>query len=241
MSTDRAFDTAILDLDGTLVDSVYQHVVAWRSAFLAVGMEVPAARIHRAIGMGGDRLVAEVAGQPAETAVGDEVRSLHGERFTALQHQVTPTEGARALLEVLREHGLKVVVASSGEREQTEQLLELVGAEESLHDFVSGSDADASKPAPDLIDRALELVGGESAFMVGDAVWDIETAAQRHLPCVALLTGGLSAEELRQAGAAAVVADPAALADDLDDVLAALADLAPHREPALSGQSSSNA
>ena len=105
MTTDGpaiSFDTAVLDLDGTLVDSVYQHVVAWRSAFLAVGMDVPAARIHRAIGMGGDRLVTEVAGRSAEAAVGDEVRAIHDERFESLLPQVSATEGAFALLEALR-------------------------------------------------------------------------------------------------------------------------------------------
>src|SRR5262245_4513601 len=114
------FDTAVLDLDGTLVDSVYHHVVAWRSAFLAVGMDVPTARIHRAIGMGGDRLVTEVAGRSAESAVGDEVRTMHDERFDQLLSQVTATEGAFELLESLRRHDLKVVVASSGPPEQAE-------------------------------------------------------------------------------------------------------------------------
>lgn len=222
MSHDHPFDTAVLDLDGTLVDSVYQHVVAWRSAFLAVGMDVPAARIHRTIGMGGDRLVTEVAGASAEAAVGDEVRSLHGERFEALLGQVLPTEGALALLERLRELGLKVVVASSGEREQTERLLDVVGAGESLHDWVSGSDADSSKPAPDLLDRAVELVGGSRAFALGDTVWDVETAAQRSVPCLGVLTGGISAAELREAGAPDVFAHPAALAASVEDVLAGI-------------------
>lgn len=219
MSSETAIDTVVLDLDGTLVDSVYQHVVAWRSAFLAVGMDVPAARIHRAIGMGGDRLVTEVAGPTAESAVGDEVRSLHGERFEALASQVTATEGALALMEKLRQAGLKVVVASSGEREQTESLLSIVGAGESLQDFVAGSDAEESKPAPDLLDRAMEKVDGKSAFVVGDAVWDVETASERSFPCVCLLTGGVSAAELREAGAWQVFANPAELADSLDQVL----------------------
>ena len=222
MSSDAPIDSVILDLDGTLVDSVYQHVVAWRSAFLAVGIDVPAARIHRAIGMGGDRLVTEVAGRSAEDAVGDELRSLHGERFKELLGQVTPTEGALGLLESLRQHGLKVVVASSGEREQTEHLLSLVGPSEAQQDWVSGSDAESSKPAPDLLDLALEKVGGTTALVIGDAVWDVETAGARSFPAVGVLTGGLSGAELRDAGAVGVYANPAHLTDALDELLSGL-------------------
>jgi len=226
MSTDgpaSSFDTAVLDLDGTLVDSVYPHVVAWRSAFLAVGLDVPATRIHHAIGMGGDRLVTEVAGRSAEAAVGDEVRAIHGDRFEALIAQVTATEGALELLEALRHHHLKVVVASSGEQEQTQRLLSLVGAGQSLDDWVSGPQVDASKPAPDLLDAALDRVDGESAFVIGDAVWDVATAQERKLPCIGLLTGGISEAELRDAGASAVYASPAELAEDLERTLAELA------------------
>jgi HAD superfamily hydrolase (TIGR01549 family) len=217
-----SFDTAVLDLDGTLVDSVYQHVVAWRSAFLAVGMDVPAARIHRAIGMGGDRLVTEVAGRSAESAVGDEVRAMHDERFQQLLSQVTATEGAFELLGSLRRQDLKVVVASSGPIELTEKLLELVGAGETLQGWVSGSQADQSKPAPDLLDLALEKVGGDRAFVIGDAVWDVQTAQERKFPCIGVLTGGVSEAELRDAGASAVYATPAELAEDLDGALASL-------------------
>lgn len=225
MSTEfgaRSFDTVVLDLDGTLVDTVYQHVVAWRSAFLAVGMDVPAVRIHRAIGMGGDRLVTEVAGRSAEAAVGDEVRAMHGERFTSLLPQVTATEGALELIEALRRHELNVVVASSGEQELTDRLLGLVDAGQTLHAWVSGDQADESKPAPDLLDLALEKVGGDRAVVIGDAVWDVMTAQERKFPCIGLLTGGISEAELRDAGASAVYATPAELAEDLDRALAAL-------------------
>jgi phosphoglycolate phosphatase-like HAD superfamily hydrolase len=225
MSSDgpgSSFDTAVLDLDGTLVDSVYQHVVAWRSAFLAVGMDVPAARIHRAIGMGADRLVTEVAGRSAEAAVGDEVRAIHRERFEAMLPNVTATAGAFELLEALRRADLKVVVASSGEEEQTERLLTLVDSGEMLHAWVAGTQAEESKPAADLLDLALEKVEGERAFVVGDAVWDVVTAQERKLPCIGLLTGGISEAELRDAGASAVYQTPGELAEDLDDALAGL-------------------
>jgi phosphoglycolate phosphatase-like HAD superfamily hydrolase len=214
-----ALDTVILDLDGTLVDTVYQHVLAWRSAFLGVGVDIPAWRIHRAIGIGGDRLVAEVAGRAVENAVGDEVRKLHGLRFEDLLPHVTPTDGAAELLEALRGRDLKVVVASSGEREVTERLLSVLGAAEHLHAWVSGDQADSSKPAGDLLGLAMEKVSGEAALVIGDTVWDVESAKKCDFPCVGVLTGGVSDAELREAGAMDVRDNPAAITSDLDDLL----------------------
>ena len=221
MSTD--LDTVVLDLDGTLVDSVYVHVAAWRAAFGDVGVDVPTYRIHRAIGMGGDRLVGEVAGAAVEQALGDTVRDLHGRHFEDRFHQVTPLDGAGELLAALRERSLKVVLASSGEQEQTDRLLGLVDNSDALHERVSGSEAERSKPAPDLIDVALERVGSRCALVVGDAVWDVESARKAGLPCVGLLTGGFSADELRSAGALRVLDTPRDLLQHLDEVLAAAA------------------
>ncbi len=212
-------DTVILDLDGTLVDTVYQHVLAWRSAFLGVGVDIASWRLHRAIGMGGDRLVAAVAGQAVENAVGDEVRRLHDLRFEDQLPHVTPTEGAPELLEALRGRDLKVVVASSGEREMTERLLTVLGAAETLHAWVSGDQAESSKPAGDLLGLAMEKVSGESALVIGDTAWDVESARSCDYPCVGVLTGGVSDAELREAGAMDVRENPAAITSDLDDLL----------------------
>lgn len=217
-------DTVVLDVDGTLVDSVYVHVAAWRAAFAEVGIDVPAYRIHGAMGMGGDRLVTEVAGQAAERAVGDAVRERHGQHFQERFAQVTALDGASELLDLLRERGITVTVASSGEREQTDRLLDLVGNADLLHERVSGSEADNSKPAPDLIEVALDRVEARSALVVGDAVWDVESARKAGVPCVALLTGGFGAEELAKAGALDVLATPRDLAERFDDVLALLED-----------------
>ncbi len=215
-------DTVVLDVDGTLVDSVYLHVTAWCAAFAEVGIDVPAYRIHRAIGMGGDRLVTEVAGAAAERSLGDEVRERHGQHFGDRFAQVTALDGAAELLDLLRERGITVTVASSGEREQTDRLLDLVGNADLLHERVSGSEADNSKPAPDLIEVALERVDARSALVVGDAVWDVQSARKTGVPCVALLTGGFGAEELVKAGALDVLATPRELAQRFDDVLALL-------------------
>lgn len=221
MSTD--LDTVVLDLDGTLVDSAYVHVAAWRAAFNDVGVVVPTYRIHRAIGIGGDRLVGEVAGAAVEQALGDTVRDLHARHFDERFHQVTALDGAGELLAALRERSLKVVLASSGEQEQTDRLLQLVENTDALHERVSGSEANRSKPAPDLIDVALERVGSRCALVVGDAVWDVESARKAGLPCVGLLTGGFSADELRNAGALRVLDTPRDLLERLDEVLDAAA------------------
>ncbi len=214
-------DTVVLDLDGTLVDSVYVHVSAWHTAFCEVGVEVPTFRIHRAIGMGGDRLVTQVAGAAVEQALGDTVRELHARHFDERFGQVTALDGAGELLEGLRDRGLKVVLASSGDQSMTDRLLELVDHTDALQERISGSDAERSKPAPDLIEVALESVGGQRALVVGDAVWDVESARKAELPCFALLTGGFSADELRSAGAVDVLETPRDLVNRLDEVLAA--------------------
>jgi len=216
---ETTLDTVILDLDGTLVDTVYQHVLAWRSAFLSVGVDIPAWRIHRAIGIGGDRLVAELAGRRVENAVGDEVRKLHGLRFQDQLPHVTPTDGAPELLEALRNRDLKVVVASSGEREVTERLLSVLGAAEALHAWVSGDQAESSKPDADLLRLAMDKVSGDAALVIGDTVWDVESAQKCGFPCVTVLTGGVSDAELREAGALDVRESPAGITTDLDDLL----------------------
>ncbi len=171
-------DTVVLDVDGTLVDTVYPHTIAWSQAFATVGVDVPMWRLHRAIGMGGDRLVAEVAGDDVEKKHGDKVREEHDERFGAVIDDIRPLPGAADLLDALRERGLNVVLASSGIEAQTKQLLALVGGDERSHDWTTSDDVEDSKPEPDLIEVAMEKVGGSHAVVVGDAVWDI-TAAKK--------------------------------------------------------------
>lgn len=211
--TDRPIDTVVLDLDGTLVDSVYVHVLAWQAAFRDVGLEVPGHRLHRLIGMGGDRLVAAAAGDQVERAFGDELRSRHPAHLDELFGRIRPTDGATELLETLLEHGLTLVLASSSEQALTDRLLDLVeGGHRLLGSLVSGADADASKPSGDLVEVALGTVDAGRAVMIGDAVWDVAAAADAGVPCVGLLSGGISEAELREAGAVAVHASPRALA-----------------------------
>jgi phosphoglycolate phosphatase-like HAD superfamily hydrolase len=216
-----SIDTVVLDLDGTLVDSVYVHVTAWKSAFCDVGVDVSSARVHRAIGMGGDRLVTEVAGPSVEHALGDTLRSLHGRHFDERFAQVTALDGASELLTTLRDRGFKLVLASSGEAEMAHRMLELVEDAGTLQEMVSGGDAEETKPSPELVEVALNAVEAGHAMVVGDAVWDAEAAAKAGVPCVGLLSGGLSEAELREGGAVAVFATPRDLVENLDEALRA--------------------
>ncbi len=214
-------DTVVLDLDGTLVDSVYVHALAWKAAFREVGVDIPTYRLHRAVGMGGDRLVAAVAGDAVEEAMGDVVRKLHGDLFRERRSEVQPLDGASELLTTCREAGLDLVVASSSKPDDTEAMLELVEGSHLLTAVVTGHDG-PSKPAPDLVEQALERAGSKKAFLVGDAVWDVESAGRAGIPCVGLLAGGYSEAELHDAGAIVVHETPRDLAVGLSGVLEAL-------------------
>ena len=212
---DRA-QAFLFDLDGTLVDSVYQHVVAWQAALHDVGLHVSSVRIHESIGMGGDRLVAHVAGDAAESAVGDDVRTLHDKYFRAGLRTITPLDGASELVEVLAGRGHRLVLASSSEAQLVDELLDLVDVRRHLTAVVSGSDDVPSKPAPDLVDVAVARAGGGSAIVIGDAVWDALSAEAAGAPCIGLRSGGVSTERLLSAGASWVHDGPRDLLEQLD-------------------------
>lgn len=206
----------VLDLDGTLVDSVYQHVVAWHAAFHDVGLHVSAVRVHEAIGMGGDRLVAHVAGDPAEAAVGEDVRKLHDDYFRSHLRSVCALDGAADLVETLAGHGHRLALVSSSESDLVDDLLELVDVRRHLSAVVTGSDDAATKPAPDMVALGIERAGGGDAIVVGDAVWDALSAEAAGVPCVGLRSGGMSAERLTSAGASWVYDGPRDLLDRLE-------------------------
>lgn len=200
-------DTAVVDVDGTLVDTNYHHALAWARAFARSDLYPPVWRVHRAIGMGGDRLVAEVAGDQAERNHGDVVRDAWTEEFDPLLREVRVLAGARELLGYLREHRVTVVLATSGKPKHVSHYLDLLGGREVAAEVVTAEDADASKPAPDLVSAALNRVDAASAVMVGDSVWDVRAAAAVDVPTVCVRSGGFSVDELRDAGAATVVDD----------------------------------
>jgi len=210
-------DTVILDVDGTLVDSVYTHVEAWMRAFRGIGVPVEAWRIHRAIGMGGDKLVPEIAGERVEEALGDQVRELHDSEYDDLVASVQLLPGADALLEELKRRGFRVVLASSGTKTQTEQALEKLDRSDLPDDWVTSADVDDSKPEPDLVEVALGRAGSRQAVMVGDSVWDVEAGARAGIPVIGLRCGGFPEEELTQAGAVALFDNPRDLVDRFEE------------------------
>lgn len=210
---------AILDVDGTLIDTSYQHVLAWSRALRAVGIEVPAWRIHRHIGMGGDQIVTALAGDEVEREHGDRIREIEAEHWRALICEVRPFPGVQELLAQLAAHGHRVVLASSAKDWEIEHYLAAIGGDEHLVGWTTSADVDATKPHPDVVAAAMGLAGVEHAFMVGDTIWDVEAATRAGIPAVGVLTGGIADAELRGAGALAVLTSvrelPAALAGGL--------------------------
>jgi HAD superfamily hydrolase (TIGR01509 family) len=195
---------AILDVDGTLVDSNYQHVIAWYRAFGEHDVTPPMWRIHRHIGMGGDQLVAAVAGQAVERDSGDSIREAEQRLYGELIDEVSVFEGARELLDELKRRGHDVVLASSGKQEEVEHYVDLLDARGLADSWTTSADVERTKPAPDLVAVAMQRAGALSAVMVGDSSWDIEAAARAELKTLAVLTGGFSEAELLDAGAVAV-------------------------------------
>lgn len=210
-------DTAIFDVDGTLVDSNYQHALAWFRAFRRYEITVPIWRLHRAVGMGGDLLVEHVTGPEVEREFGDRLRDASEEEFTPMLGEIRALDGAREILQAVRDRGFTVVLASSGTADQIGTLLDLFGGERMVDGWTTSEDASTSKPAPDLIGAALAKVGGRHGVMVGDATWDCIAAGRAGVPVLALRTGGFGADELVEAGAAEVF-------DTLDDLRARLDD-----------------
>ena len=194
---------AILDIDGTLVDTNYQHAIAWYRAFRQHEHRVPIWRIHRHIGMGGDKLVAALLGDEAEEREGDDIRSAEKPLYKAMIEEVECLAGARELIEDLKRAGHTVVLASSAKQDEVDHYLDLLDARDLADDWTSSADVEETKPAPDLVESALEKSGADpgDAVMIGDTPWDVEAAERAGLPTLAVLTGGFSEDELREAGA----------------------------------------
>src|SRR3954463_75930 len=194
--------TAILDIDGTLVDTNYHHAVAWYRAFRAFGFVVPLWRIHRHIGMGGDQLVSALAGEGFDREHGDEVRAAEKILYVQLIDEVQPLTGARALIEDLKGSGHTVILASSAKPEELEHYLTLLDARSLVDGWTDSGDVERTKPEPDLVLAALEKGGAEpkDAVMIGDSVWDCKAAEGAGTRSIGVLTGGFCEEELLEAG-----------------------------------------
>lgn len=195
---------AIVDIDGTLVDSNYQHALAWFRALRRFGVVCEVRSLHRLIGMGGDHVVEEVAGAEVERRDGDAIRAAEQDAFREMIDEVTALPQAAELLRVIREGGSRIVLASSAQQWQVDHYLDLLGARDLVDGWTTADDVAASKPEPDLVVAAVEKAGGGPAVMIGDSTWDCVSARRAGLGTIAVLTGGFGRDELLEAGASEV-------------------------------------
>ncbi len=210
--------TAVLDIDGTLVDTNYHHTIAWYRAFRRHELMLPIWRIHRSIGMGGDQLVPALAGDDWEAKHGEDVRATEKECYLELIEEVEPLPDARDLIVRLKDEGHAVVLASSAKEDEVDHYLDLLDARELADAWTMSDDVEVTKPAPDLVKAALDKVSGsDGAVMLGDSTFDCEAAARADVPTIAVLTGGFSREELQDAGAVSVYDSLEELLDQLED------------------------
>ncbi|HKR48126.1 MAG TPA: HAD family hydrolase [Pseudonocardiaceae bacterium] len=213
----------LFDVDGTLVDTNYLHAVTWWEAFRQYGHHVPMVRIHRAIGMGSDKLLDHLLPGDRDRAVDDELRSARTALYAPYWPRLRAFDGAADLLRECAHRGLRVVLASSASEREMRALRDVLDAEDVLTAATSAGDAAESKPAPDILQIAVERAGvaADAAVFVGDTVWDVQACEKAGLACIALLTGGISSEELRDAGAVEIYDGPAELLESLPDSIIA--------------------
>ena len=196
--------TAIFDIDGTLVDTNYQHALAWYRAFRQHGVVIPIWQIHRAIGIGSDRVVEMLAGEQVEQELGETLRAAEGPLYQEMIDEVEPMKGAHELLHDLKRAGHAVILASSAEEKEAERYIKLLDATEFVDGYTTSADVKQSKPEPDIVHAAIEKAGGGAAVMIGDSTWDCKAATRADLPSIGVLTGGFSEQELTEAGATIV-------------------------------------
>ena len=212
----------LFDLDGTLVDSVYQHVLAWREALEAEGIELAVWRIHRRIGMSGGLLVNALlreTGAEVSPAQAERMQRNHAAAYARLSQQVRPLPGAVALLRYLTERGVPHAIATSGHLETARPNIEMLNASPTMP-IITRNDVRYAKPDPDLFVAAAQRLGVDisASVVVGDSVWDLLAAQRARALGVGLLSGGYGVAELERAGAYRVYEDPADLLRHLDEV-----------------------
>lgn len=204
----------VFDVDGTLLDTNYLHVIAWWESFLARGHEVSCFDVHRALGRGSKDLVQTLLGERD-----DAVADGHEERWSQLRPRMIPFHGAADLVRACADRGLRVVLATSGTPEDVEDFRAKLGVDDVVHAVVNSGDVEQNKPAPDIVLAALEAAGvsADRAVMVGDTVYDTRAAQAAGVPCISLLAGGVGEVELRQEDPAAVYGNCSQLLQALED------------------------
>jgi len=208
----------LFDVDGTLVDTTYLHAVTWWEAFRQGDHDVPMWTIHRAIGMGSDKILDALLGTDRDRDGDRKLTDAHAALYSTYWDRLRPLPGAADLLRACRSSGRKVVLASSASERELRALRRALDADDAIDVATSASDAEQSKPAPDILEVALDRAGlaPDEVMLVGDSVWDVRAAAKLNVPCIGVTCGGTSAGELNQAGAVAVYQDPADLLANLD-------------------------
>ncbi|MDN3482592.1 HAD family hydrolase [Arthrobacter sp. APC 3897] len=208
----------LFDVDGTLVDSNYLHAVAWWQAFRRMDLDVPMSSVHRAIGMGGDKLVEHLLGEDRDKDQDEKLDATHGAIFSTWWPALRSFDGARELLLACADRDLTIVLASSASGPELEVLRTVIDADSAITAATSSADAENSKPSPDILQSALDnssLTAGETIF-VGDSVWDVKAAAELEIPTIGLLCGGTGEAELRDAGATEIWENPRQLLENLE-------------------------
>jgi HAD superfamily hydrolase (TIGR01549 family) len=203
----------ILDVDGTLLDTVYLHVIAWWEAFMDGGYEVSGFDIHRAIGRGSEDLVETLVGRSDDAVV-----EAHAKNWAPLRDKCIPFHQVPELIRTCAERGTKVVYCTSGAPEDIDDFRAKIGCDDVISGVVNSSDVEQSKPAPDIVRAALDAVGvaPENAVMLGDTVYDVRAANAAGVACIGLMCGGIGERELQEAGAVAVYGNPSELLQDLE-------------------------
>lgn len=207
----------LFDVDGTLIDSSYIHTISWWGAFRQHGYDIPMASIHHFVGMGGDRLVDSLLPDDRDKSLDPEVMASHAALYASHWPALRRFDGARELLAQCHAAGLAVALASSARNQDLQVMKSILDADAYIDGATSANDAEESKPAPDILVAALEAIGVDAAdaVFVGDAVWDMEAAAALGIPAIGVTCGGVSAAELRDAGAVEVFEGPRDLLENL--------------------------
>ncbi|MFF7457055.1 HAD family hydrolase [Kitasatospora sp. NPDC008115] len=218
-----ASPAALFDVDGTLLDTTYLHTLAWWEALRQYRRTVPAARVHRAVGMGADRLLDHLLGEDRDRGDDEAVTAAHDALYARYWPVVRPLPDAGELLRSCARRGWRVVLASSASERELTALRAALDADEVIAAVTTADDVAATKPEPDLVRAALDRADSapELAVFVGDTLWDVTAAGRAGVPCVAVESGGHSAQDLLGAGAAEVHADTGELLAALDTSLLA--------------------
>ena len=213
-STDTTPGAVLFDVDGTLVDTVYQHVMAWWEAFSEAGHAVSCYDIHRAIGRGSDDLVESLLGESD-----DALTEAHSKKWGEVRERTTAFHAVPELLRHCADQGLTVVLCTSGQGADLEFFTEAIGGDQPVHAIVSSEDVEQSKPSPEIVAKAVEASGvpAERCVMIGDTRYDVVAAKNAGVRAIGVLCGGISEAELREAGAVAVYGNPSELLKSFDE------------------------